>query len=149
MALLDAVVAGVHLLFAALWTGSVWFLTLGVLPTALSGDANAAPMATVTERFRWVTRASAVGLFLTGGHMAAAGYTSATLFGSGAGHLVLTMLGLWLILAALSEIGATKLASGFERDKVREPARNAKPFLYGASVVAVGLIGVASAFGLF
>jgi hypothetical protein len=72
--------------------------------------------------------------------MAAGRYTVASLTGSGAGHQVLTMVVLWFLLAGLVEVGAGKLADGTGRDKVREPARNARRFFRGASVVAVLLL---------
>ncbi|WP_435317127.1 transporter [Haloarchaeobius sp. TZWSO28] len=148
VALLDLVMRMLHSVTAAVWAGSVLFLTLGLLPSALDGSLNASPMESIVGRFRWVTRGSAVVLFVTGGHLAGTLYTIGdgggfSLFGSARGHLVLTMLGLWLVLTGLCEVGASKLADGFSEKKVRSPAAAAKPFLYGASLVAVALLVVA------
>ncbi|WP_435361512.1 transporter [Haloarchaeobius sp. DFWS5] len=148
MQILDLVMRTAHSVFASFWAGSVLFLTLAVLPTALDGTVNADPMQTVVGKFRWVTRASALVMFVTGGHLAGTLYTvgggdGISLFGSPRGHLVLTMLGLWLVLTGLCEVAASKLADGFDQRKVRTPAREAKPFLYGASIVAVALLVVA------
>jgi uncharacterized membrane protein len=140
MTLVDAGTYAVHLLFAGLWTGSVLFASYAVLPLARDGDLNAAPLETVAGKLRTVSRASALVLLLTGGHMAAQRYTVDTLTGSGGGHLVLSMIVLWFLLAGLVEVGAGKLSDGTGRDKVREPARDARRFFQGASVVAVLLL---------
>lgn len=131
-----------HLVFGGVWTGSVVFVTLGILPTARDGTANAEPLRPVVEKLRWVSRASALVLLASGGHMAGTLYTVESLTGSGRGHLVLAMVALWLGLAALVEIGSSKLADGFDQRKVRQPARDARPFFLAASVVAAGLLVV-------
>ncbi|WP_424004144.1 transporter [Haloarcula salina] len=140
MSVVSAAVFGVHLIFAALWSGTVLFTTYAVLPTALNGDASPGPLAAITRKLKLVSRASALLLLLTGGHLAATYYTAETLTGSGPGHLVITMLVLWFVLAGLVEVAASKLSDGFEEQKLREPAREARPFLLGASLVAILLL---------
>jgi uncharacterized membrane protein len=142
MSLVDASVYVVHLGFAALWTGSVLFVAYAVLPLARNGSLNAAPLGTIAGKLTTVSRVSAVLLFLTGGHMAAgaAGYTVESLFGTTQGHLVVAMILLWFALAALVEVGASRLTDGTEQDKVREPARNATRLFQAASGVAVLLL---------
>jgi uncharacterized membrane protein len=140
MGLVEAAVYGVHLLFAGLWSGSVLFVTLGLLPSAVDGDVNAAPMVAVTDRLTQVSRASALLLLLTGGHLAATFYPGTALLESTRGNLVLLMVALWFVLAALVEVGASKLSDGFAEKKVREPARHARPFFLAASAVAVLLL---------
>ncbi len=142
MALADAVSVVVHLLTAGIWTGSVIFLTISVLPLARAGDINAAPLAAITGRLTTVSRASALVLFLTGGHLAGTRYTVGTLTGSTPGYLVLTMLGLWLVLTALVEVGASRLTEGTSQSKVRQPAHDATRLFQAASVVAVLLLVV-------
>ncbi|MFB6128788.1 MAG: CopD family protein [Halorhabdus sp.] len=138
MSLADVVVAGLHLLFAAVWGGSVVFMTLAVLPAAREGLLDSEPLAEFTKQFKRIARAGAVVTLLTGGHQAANGYMD-TLFSTTRGHLVLGMVVLWLALAALSEIGAARLADGTDERKVRTPAADARPFFLAASVVAVAL----------
>lgn len=140
MAIADAVSVVVHLMFAGVWTGSVVFVTLGVVPLAVEGEINAGPLEWIAGRLTTVSRASALLLFATGGHMAGTGYTVETLTGSPPGYLVLAMLALWFVLAALVEIGASRLTDGASRDKVREPARRARRPLQAAAVVAVALL---------
>jgi uncharacterized membrane protein len=156
MSLLNAGVYVVHLLFAALWTGSVLFAWYVVLPLARDGNLNAAPLGTVAGKLTTISRASAAVLFLTGGHMAAgaAGYTVESLTGTTQGHLVIAMIVLWFALAGLVEVGTSKLTDGTGRDKVREPAREATRFFQVGAVLAVlllvdaGLI-ISSRMGIF
>ncbi len=145
MALVDTLVYGLHLLFAAVWVGSVAFVALVVLPLARGGGLNATPLGALVARLRTVSRASAVVLLLSGGHMAATAYTVESLFGSGRGHLVLAMVALWFALAALVEVGGARVEDGTDDKKVREPAREARPLFLAATVVGVLLLFDAAA----
>ncbi|MFB6309288.1 MAG: transporter [Haloarculaceae archaeon] len=140
MPAVDAVIYAIHVSFAALWTGAVLFVTAGVLPTALDGQINATPMKTVTGRLKLVSRASALLLLITGGHLAATRYGGGELTGTTKGYLVIAMVVLWFLLAGLVEVGASKLSDGFDQNKVRSPAHEARPFLLAASAVAVLLL---------
>lgn len=140
MALVDAAVVATHLLFAGLWTGSVLFVTAAVVPVAARGDLDATPLSAIAGRLRWITRASAVVLFLTGGHLAASRYTAASLTGTTGGYLVLAMLALWFVLAGLVEAATGRLVDGANERKVREPARRSRRLLQAASVVALLLL---------
>lgn len=140
---MDPVLAGVfavHLLFAGLWTGSVLFVTYAVLPTAYDGDAEPGPLLRMTDKLTTISRASALLLLLTGGHLAAARYGFGALLESLRGNLVVAMVVLWFALAGLVEVGASRLRDGFEAEKVRTPARNARSFFLAASVVAILLL---------
>jgi len=141
----------VHSVFAGVWTGSVLFLTLAVLPLARDGRMNAAPLTAITGRLKTISRISAVLLLATGSHMAAVRHTGESLFGTEGGWLVLSMVVFWFLLMGLVEVGAKRLTDGTEREKVREPARNARPFLLVASLFALLLLvnaGLLSAYNL-
>ena len=140
MSAVDTVVFATHLVFAGLWSGSVLFMSYAVVPPALNGDVRPAPVTFVTGKLRTVSRASALLLLLTGGHLAATRYTATSLTATGRGYLVLAMVVLWFVLAGLVEVGASKLADGLAQQKVRQPAADARPFLLGASLVAVLLL---------
>jgi len=142
MSLLDTVMYTLHLLFGGVWTGSVVFVTLAVLPTAMNGVANAEPLVPVVSKLRNLSRLSALVMLASGGHMAgaAAGYTFESLASTTRGHLVLTMVVLWFLLIGLVEVGGGKLADGFDEKKVREPAREARPFFLAATVVSLLLL---------
>jgi len=129
-----------HSLFAGLWTGTVLFATYAILPLARDGQFNAKPLHTVTGKIKRISRVSALVLFVTGSFMAPARYTGETLTGTTGGYLVLSMLALWFFLIGAVEVGSSKLAGGTGRDKVREPARNARPFFLAASVLALLLL---------
>lgn len=143
MTAIDATSYVIHSIFSGLWTGSILFMTLGVLPLALNGGLTAESLSTVTGRFKILSRTSVLLLFLTGGHMAGTQYTTETLTGSTNGYLVVSMLTLWFLTAGVTEVGASRLADGSGRDKVREPARNAHRFFQIGSAFAVLLLVVA------
>jgi uncharacterized membrane protein len=132
----------IHVLFAGLWTGAVVFLTWGILPSAQDGSLNAEPLSAITDRLTLLSRVSAVLLPLTGIRMAMLlNYTEQViLLETTAGHLLIGMIVLWLVLIGLVEVGASKLTDGTSQQKVREPARNARPFFLGATLVAVLLL---------
>jgi putative copper export protein len=140
MTVLDSVMAVLHLVFAGAWTGSVVFVAWGVLPKALDGDLGPDALDFVAGRLTWLSRTSAVVLFVSGGHLAGTRYTVESLTGSTRGYLVLAMLGLWLVLAALVEVGSSRLTEETSRGKVRSPARTARPVYLAAAAVAVLLL---------
>ncbi|MFC7199598.1 transporter [Halospeciosus flavus] len=140
MAIGTTVSAAVHLLFAGLWTGAVVFVTYAVLPTAVKGQIGTDPLEAIVSKLTTLSRASAFLLLVTGGHLAGTRYTVASLTGTGRGHLVLTMVVLWLALAALVEVAAARMRDGLELDKVRTPAENAQSIFRAASLVAVLLL---------
>jgi hypothetical protein len=140
MSVVDSAIFATHLVFAGLWSGTVLFTSYALIPTAIAGDLSSGALSAVTGKLRTVSRASATLLFVTGGHLAATRYTTTSLTGSTRGHLVLAMVTLWFVLAGLVEVGASKLADGTAKQKVREPASDARPFLLGASLVAVLLL---------
>ena len=140
MSLIDTAMYVVHLVFAGLWSGTVLFTSYAVIPAALDGDLTAGSLAGLTGKLKTVSRASSLLLLLSGGHLAGALYTVPSLFGSTRGYLVLTMVALWFVLTGLVEVGASKLSDGTDQQKVRQPAAEARPFLLGASVVALLLL---------
>jgi putative copper export protein len=140
MAIGDAVSQAIHLLFAGAWTGSVLFMTYGVLPTARAGNIDTDPFADITSRLLTLSRASAAVLFITGAHLAATQYTVETLTGTVPGYLVIVMIVLWLALAGLVEVGMSKVSEGLRERKVRTPAEKGRPFLLGASIVSILLL---------
>jgi uncharacterized membrane protein len=140
MATVDTAVNAIHLLVAGLWAGSVLVIARGVLPAARSGSLDVDPLAGLVERFRTGSRVASVVLLLTGGHLAGTRYTAESLLGSTRGYLVVAMVGLWLVMTGLIEVGSGRLADGLDERKVREPARAATPFLTAATVAGVALL---------
>ena len=140
MDLLNPVMWTLHVGFAILWTGSVLFVAVAVYPAALRGDIAGDALAAIVDRLRWITRIAAVAFVVSGGHMAGTLYTADSLTGTGRGHLVLTMLALWFVTTGLVEAAGGKLTDGLDAGKLREPAHEAKPFVYAAAGLSVGLI---------
>ena len=144
----DTAMYTVHTAFAALWSGSVLFVIAAVLPLAMDADISPAAFGSVVSKLQWVTRVSALLMLLTGGHLAGTGYTVESLTGSPRGYLVLTMVALWLGLAATVEVGSARAQRGVDDEKIREPARDARPFYLTAAVLAVGLLVVSGPLGM-
>ena len=143
----DTAIYTIHTGFSARWAGSVLFVAAAVLPLAMDGDLSPDAFGSVVSTLRWITRISAVLLFVTGGYLAGTLYTADTLTGTPSGYLVLVMLALWFGLAALVEVGSGKASRGVENDKIREPARKARPFYLLAAGFAVGLLVVSGLLG--
>lgn len=123
-----------------MWVGSVVFVAGAVLPAAVDGALDAAPLESLSRKLVIGSRGASVVMFLTGGHLAGTRYTVETLTGTGRGHLVLAMLALWLALAALVEVGCGRLADGLREKRVRAPARDAATAFRAAAVVGVLLL---------
>ncbi|MHC3436525.1 copper resistance protein CopD [Natrialbaceae archaeon A-gly3] len=147
--MVDIVVSRIaHLVFAALWAGSVFYVALVVLPLARDGAFNSTkPLEVISGKLTTISRVSSLVLFISGSHLAGVLYTvdggSRDLFTSINGQLVLAMVALWLILTALVEIGAKRLESGLNGKKLREPAHDALPIFQAATVAAIALLVVA------
>ena len=142
--MLDIAAVAVHGLVGAVWVGAIVFVVLGVLPTARSGDLNAAPLASVAGRLRSGSRIAAVLILGTGGYLAGTRYTAETLTATGNGHLVLTMAALWFVVTGLVEAGTGRLLDGTDQLKVREPARRATRLLQAAALGGCAILVVAA-----
>jgi uncharacterized membrane protein len=143
MSLVDTAAIVVHLLVGAVWVGAIAFVVAAVLPLARDGELNAAPLERIAGSLRRTSRVAAVLILATGGHLAGTRYTVESLTGTGNGHLVVTMTGLWLVVTGLVEVGTGRLLDGTAERKVREPARRASRFLRvaalgGALILVVG-----------
>ncbi|MFB6121253.1 MAG: transporter [Halobacteriaceae archaeon] len=119
----------IHLFVAALWTGSVMFFALGVLPVARTNLTDR-----ILDRFVMLSRGSSVVMLLTGGHLAATQYGDGALTGTARGHAVLGMLALWVVLMGLLEAGNARV----EGDTVGPTAT--RLFQAGALVAALLLV---------
>ncbi len=140
---LDPVLTGAyvfHTLFAGLWVGAVVLTAWKVVPLARDGDMNPEVLGGITSGVSWITRIGALVFLVTGGHMAATVYGSEGLFMPPRGHVVLTMLGLWVVMTGLVEVGGSKIRSALDEGKVRTAARDGGTFLRAAAVVGLVLL---------
>jgi hypothetical protein len=140
MVALGQVVNSIHLLVAGLWAGAVLFATVGLLPLARAGEIDAGPTRSLLDRLTWLSRGSSLLLLLTGGHLAATRYPGNALLETGDGHLVVTMVVLWIGLSGLVEVGTSKFEDALDQQKIRTGADDAQLFFRLASVVAVALL---------
>ncbi len=97
---LDTISQILHVLFAGLWIGSIFFATLSISEITQNKQT--------IKRLEWFSRLSIVVLFITGGHLAGVRYTFNRLFYTFQGNLVIMMLVLWAVLAGLVEISTKK-----------------------------------------
>lgn len=135
-----------HLVFAALWAGSVFYVAFVVLPLARDGAFNSTkPLEAVSSRLKLISRVSALALFVSGSHLAGTQYTAEGLFNTINGQLVLAMVALWLLFAAIVEIAAKRFESGLNGKKLREPAVEALPLYRAGAAVGVLLLVVGGA----
>jgi len=137
---IDTVMTTLHVLVGALWVGSVVFVAGAILPAAVEGALDAAPLEKIADRLVYLSRGASVVMFLTGGHLAGTGYTIESLTGTGRGHLVLAMLALWLVFTALVEIGRSRLVDGLQEKRVRTPAKSVTTIFRAAAVVGILLL---------
>lgn len=148
MSSIDAAALVLHQVFAAVWVGSVVFVAVAVLPLARAGDVGTEPLDAVVQRLQLVSRVSATVLLLTGAYVLYAVTLDGSLavgglLESGRGHLVLTMVALWLGLMATVEIGSARLRDGLDVGKLRDPARTARPWYLAATLLAIAVSVVA------
>jgi len=138
--LVDAAVRATHQIFATFWVGATVYVTVAVLPALRDGNGSRAFAERLSSRFTVLSVLSVVVLFLTGGHLAGTLYTFESLIRTTRGNLVLTMLALWFVLAVVLHVGTSKLKSGVEEGKLRQPAKDAFPWYVVGSVLGVFLL---------
>ena len=143
MTVLDVTIEVLHTLFAGLWAGGVLVMAGLVLPAARDGHLSEAGLRWVAKRFTYLTLASVGVLFLTGGHMAGTRYTFESLQGTGRGHLVVTMLGLWFVLAGLLHVGTHGLTDELDSGSVESAVAATATWFNASAVVALALLVVA------
>ncbi len=135
-----------HLIFAALWAGSVFYVAFVVLPLARDGAFNTtAPLEVISAKLTTISRISALVLLLTGGHLAGTRYTADSLVETTNGQLVIAMVVLWALLAMFVEIGAKRLEAGLNGKKLREPAADALGLYRAGALVGIALLVVSGA----
>ncbi|UHQ98169.1 hypothetical protein HYG81_21610 (plasmid) [Natrinema zhouii] len=143
MATMLDVVMTTHTIFAALWTGGTLLVAGAVLPAARRELLGEKALALIGRRFSYLTIASVLLLLFTGGHLAGTLYTVETLQSTGRGHLVLTMVGLWLLLPLVLYGGFRQLTGLPPEKSVATAASEARPWFLIASIISIALLIVA------
>lgn len=144
MAIFDLIVTVAHMVFTGVWTGSVVFVSLGVLPSASAGMLSADALGTIVERLRWVSRISALVLLVTGGPLTSSQYTFGQLLGTMRGYAVLAMILLWVVLVVLVEIAGGRAQTLDEITMAGVP--DDTQILFHAGAVAAVLLLVVSGY---
>ncbi|WP_375140830.1 hypothetical protein [Salinarchaeum laminariae] len=137
------VVMTIHTIFAALWTGGTLLVAGAVLPAARKELLGKKALALIGRRFWYLTIASVLLLLFTGGHLAGTIYTAESLQSTERGHLVLTMVGLWLILPIVLYGGFRQLTDIPSEKPASTAAVEARPWFLGASIISIALLIVA------
>lgn len=129
-----------HTLFAGVWVGAVVLVAWKVIPLAADGGTTPELLGGVAAGLSTITRVGALVFLATGGHMAATVYGAEGLFAPPRGHVVLTMLTLWVVMTGLVEVGASRIRSAVDEGKVRGAARDSNTFINAAAVVGLVLL---------
>lgn len=143
MTVLDATIRVLHMLFAGLWAGGVLVMAALVLPAARDGHLTEVGLRTIADRFTYLTLGSVAVMFITGSHMAGTLYTFERLQGTGRGHLVLTMVVLWLVLAGLLHVATHGLTSNLDSGSVESAVAASSTWFNASAIVAFALLIVA------
>lgn len=143
MALIDTVVRVVHTLFAGAWAGGTLLFVGAVLPAARQKALDGAALATVVRRFSYLSMAAVGLLFVTGGHLAGRLYTFGALQSTGRGHLVVSMVVLWAVLAGVSLLGTRRLLDALDTRGTAAAVEGVRGLFLVAAVVAAALLVVA------
>ncbi|WP_277554055.1 copper resistance protein CopD [Halobaculum limi] len=146
-----------HVVAGGLWTGSVAYAAVTVVPAAREGDLAAAAFGRSVDWLLQTTRWTGVILPLTGGYQIWELYPLARLLGTTRGHLILGMLALWGVMNGILELGIYRLraadgtAMGFARHAItrfgldddaeaRRLAGVVRPYVLVATVLGVLLL---------
>jgi len=141
MPIVSTVMNALHLLFAGLWAGATVFFAWRVRPLAANGDIDVQPLLAMGSGLRWLTRVSAVVFVVTGGHLAATRYGDGALLSTSRGHVVLTMLVLWLVVTGLLEMALGKMETALGEGHIQTAGREARlPLLASAVLLSVVLL---------
>ena len=143
MALIATVIRVVHTLFAGAWAGGTLLFVGAVLPAAKKGLLDASALEAVTKLFSYLSMASVALLLLSGGHLAGTLYTFGTLQSTGRGHLVISMVVLWFVLAGVAHGATKRLTDGLETGDAESAVEASWGLFVVAAVVAAGLLVVA------
>lgn len=142
MTLVDIVMI-IHTICAALWTGGTLLVAGAIVPAANDGVLGKKALTLIARRFSYLTIVSILLLLFSGGHLAGTLYTAETLQSTGRGQFVLTMVGLWFVLAVVLYIGFRRLTDIPSERSAATAATEARPWFLGASAVSIALLVVA------
>lgn len=142
MATVDTLVRTLHLMTAGVWAGWTVFMAALVIPAAREGRLGADGLSWMTGRFSLFSKVAPVVMFLTGMYMLGQGYSGDALLTSTRGNLVVTMVGLWIVLSAVTNVASRRLTTGVEVGGVEQATSGVMMMFSVAGVAALGLLFV-------
>lgn len=137
MSVIDTTVVTIHNLFAALWIGSVLFVTYALVPAAREGNVRTATFRGVLEKLTTVTRVSALFLVLSGIYITVDLYTVERLTETTSGYLVIAKVVLWFGLAGVVEAAVGRLRTELNEQQLENAVETVSPLFYVASGLAI------------
>jgi uncharacterized membrane protein len=140
MTSLYSVMEVLHLLFAGVWAGWTVFMAALVVPAARNGLLDADALGWLTSKFGLFSKIAPVVMLVTGGYMAGQGYAIDSLLSAPRGQLVLTMVGLWMVMSALSNVLSRRLTTRAESSGVKRAASDVSVPFTAAGIVALALL---------
>lgn len=141
MGILTTAAYVLHTVFAGAWVGAVVFATWKVVPLAKQSDLEPAILESTASGLSTFSRTSAVVLPASGLWMAWTGYDElAGLLVPPQGHVVLTMIVLWLVMTGMTEAGAARIRDAAAQGKVRTAGKESARFLKAASGLGILLL---------
>ncbi|WP_266080842.1 CopD family protein [Haladaptatus caseinilyticus] len=143
MALIDTIIRVIHTVFAGAWAGGTLLFVGAVLPAARANHFDARALSTIAKRFSYLSVAAVALLFITGGHLAGRLYTFGSLQSTGRGHLVVSMVVLWLVLAGVSHAATSQLTSALETGDTKTAVENSWGLYLVAAMAAAALLVIA------
>lgn len=140
MATIDTAMVAVHLVFGAIWVGSVTFTTFVILPLARDGDLDRSPLETSLSRLQLISRIGALAIVISGLQLMGTGdyFDTAVLLETTRGLAIIAMIVLWFLFITILEISTRRIKSGLGANLLREPARDGLTWFYVAT--AIGLL---------
>lgn len=129
-----------HVLVGSVWAGWTVFMAALIIPAARDGRLDVKALTWLTGRFARFSQIAPILMLLTGGYMVSQGAITDAPLNSLQGQLVVTMVGLWLVLSALSNVASQRLVADTEPGGVELAARNASRSFYVAGGVALALL---------
>ncbi|WP_306061795.1 hypothetical protein [Natronococcus wangiae] len=135
-----ALMAILHVIVGGVWTGWTVFMAALIVPAARDGRFDADALSWLTGRFARFSQLAPAIMLLTGGYMASQGIVPDAPLSSLRGQLVVTMVGLWFVLSALSNAASRRLVAGVGSDGVEPAARDSAMVFYVAGGVALALL---------
>lgn len=130
----------VHQVIAGVWVGATVFMAVLFIPIVRNDHISADGVIWTTNWFGRFSKFAPILMVLTGLYMLSQRYATEALFASVHGVLIVTMILLWIVLSALTNVGSHRLSSRSGTGDVATAAGDVSLIFYGAGVVSLALL---------